>query len=218
MCFFKPNAPRRPDYFMRPEDSREWIDWLKEHRSNPVYWRIASFMLLTGARVSEACGLKWEAVDFEKGIARVVRRVRWDYKTKEPALEDITKTAGSARILILPKRVQDILLQMKEEAVNELVFTDIKGKLLRYNAIQSAFNHGFMALELPWRSTHILRHSYATMALMGTNNLSAVQASLGHSQQRMTQKYAKAVALLSSDIGEKTSAILFDTAKKQKLF
>ena len=203
MCFFKPIAPRRPDYFMRPEDSREWIEWLKEHRSNPVYWRIASFMLLTGARVSEVCGLKWEAVDFEKGIARVVRRVHWDYRTKEPTLEDITKTAGSARILILPKRVQDILLQMKEEAVNELVFTDIKGKLLRYNAIQSAFNHGFMALELPWRSTHICRHTYATMALMGTNNLSAVQASLGHSQQRMTQKYAKAVALLSSDIGEK---------------
>ena len=75
-----------------------------------------------------------------------------------------------------------------------------------------------MALELPWRSTHILRHTYATMALMGTNNLSAVQASLGHSQQRMTQRYAKTVALLSSDIGEKTSAILFDTAKKQKLF
>jgi len=44
------------------------------------------------------------------------------------------------------------------------------------------------------------------MALMGTNSLSAVQASLGHSQQRMTQKYAKA-ALLSSDVGEKTSAI-----------
>ena len=60
---------------------------------------------------------------------------------------------------------------MKKETVNDLVFTDIKGKLLKYNAIQSAFNHGFMALELPWCSTHILRHSYATMALMGTNNL-----------------------------------------------
>ena len=36
-------------------------------------------------------------------------------------------------------------------------------------------------------------------------------------QQGMTQRYAKAVALLSSDIGEKTSAILFDTAKKIKV-
>ncbi len=44
--------------------------------------------------------------------------------------------------------------------------------------------------------------------------LSAVQVSLGHTQKAVTKKYAKAVALLSSDIGEKTSAILFKTAKK----
>ena len=213
ICVFKPNAPRRPDYFIQPEDARRWVEWLKEHRSNPVYWRLASFMLLTGARVGEACGMRWEAIDFKQGVARVVRRVRWDQWTKKPFLEDITKTSQSARILVLPKKLQDILLQMKKESMNDLVFTDNEGKPLRYNAVQSSYNHGFMALNLPWRSTHICRHTYATMALMGTKNLSAVQASLGHSQQRMTQRYAKAIALLSSDIGEKTSAILFDTAE-----
>ena len=213
MCIFKPNVPRRPDYFIKPEDARRWVEWLKEHRSNPVYWRLASFMLLTGARVGEACGMKWDSVDLEQGIARVMRRVRWDQYSKYPFLEDITKTSQSARILILPKKLQDILLQMKKESVNDLVFTDDKGELLKYNAVQSSYNHGFMALGLPWRSTHICRHTYATMALMGTKNLSAVQASLGHTQQRMTQRYAKAIALLNSDIGEKTSAILFDTAE-----
>ena len=211
ICVFKPIAPRRPDYFIQPEDARNWIKWLKEHRSNPVYWQLASFMLLTGARVSEACGLKWNALDL--GIARVIRRVRWDRLTRKPFLEEVTKTSQSARLLVLPKRLQDILLEMKKEAINDLVFTNNKGELLKYNAIQSAFNAGFVALKLPWRSTHILRHTFATMALMGTNNLSAVQASLGHTEQKMTQKYAKAIALLSSDIGEKTSSILFDTAK-----
>ena len=33
-------------------------------------------MVLTGARVGEACGMLWEAVDLEEGIARVVRRIR----------------------------------------------------------------------------------------------------------------------------------------------
>ena len=102
---------------------------------------------------------------------------------------------------------------MKKTAMNDLVFTDTKGDLLKYSAIQSAFNSGFIALNLPWRSTHICRHTYATMALMGTKNLSAVQATLGHTEQRVTQRYAKAVALLSSDIGEKTSSVLFGTAK-----
>ena len=214
MCIFKPNTPRRPDYFIQPEDARKWVEWLKEHRSNPVYWRLASFMLLTGVRVGEACGMKWDAIDLQQGMARVIRRVRWDQWTKFPFLEDITKTSQSARIVVLPQKLQGILLQMKKKSVNDFVFTDKEGRLLKYNAVQSSFNYGFMALGLPWRSTHICRHTYATMALMGTKNLSAVQASLGHSQQRMTQRYAKAIALLSSDIGERTSAILFNTGKK----
>ena len=47
----------------------------------------------------------------------------------------------------------------EEEQDREFLFTDRNGELLKYNAIQVAFNKGFKALNLPWRSTHILRHS-----------------------------------------------------------
>ena len=209
MCRFKPNTPRRPDYYMRPENAKQWVEWLKEHRSNPVYWRIATFMLLTGTRVGEACGLKWEEVDLEQGTARIIRRVRWDQVTKHPFLEDVTKTVQSARLLMLPEKLKSILREMKKEAQNDLIFTDNKGELLKYNAVQSAFNAGFKALGLPWRSTHICRHTFATIALMETKNISAVQASLGHTEIRMTQRYAKTVALLSSETGEKTASAIF---------
>ena len=215
MCFFKPKAPRRPDYFIEPEDAKTWVKWLKEQRSNPVYWRLASFMLLTGARVGEACGLKWSAVNLEKGFVRIVRRVRWDQRTKHPFLEEVTKTSQSARLIILPRQLIEMFLEMKKSALNDLLFTDLKGDLLKYNAVQSAFNAGFVALGLPWRSTHICRHTFATIALMETKNLSAVQASLGHTEVRMTQKYAKTVALLSSETGEKTASAIF---KDDQLF
>ena len=209
MCLFKPNAPRRPDYFIEPEDAKTWLEWLKNHRSNLVYWRLASFMLLTGARVSEVCGLKWSAVNLEKGFVRIIRRVRWDQRTKHPFLEEVTKTSQSARLIMLPEKLKDILRDMKQKALNDLVFTDLKGELLKYNAIQSSFNAGFTALNLPWRSTHICRHTFATIALMETKNLSAVQASLGHTEIKMTQRYAKTVALLSSETGEKTANAIF---------
>ncbi|MDE0151960.1 MAG: site-specific integrase [Bdellovibrionales bacterium] len=214
LCIYKPHIPRRPDHFIQPDDAKRWIEQLREYKSNPVYWKLATFMLLTGARISEACGLKWDAVDLTNGVARVVRRVRWDYHTKQPYLEDVTKTVQSARLLMLPKKLTEILKEIKQQSISDVIFTNNEGKILKYNAIQSAFNHSFKKLNLPWRSTHICRHTFATIALMGTKNLSAVQASLGHTQQSMTQKYAKAVALLSSDIGEKTSAILFKTAQK----
>ena len=124
-------------------------------------------------------------------------------------MEDVTKTVQSARLLMLPKKLKDMLSEMKKEAVNDLVFTDTRVEFIRYNAIQSAFNAGFEALKLPWHSTHILRHTYATIALMKTKDISAVQASLGHTEVRMTQRYAKTVALLSSETGEKTSFAIF---------
>ncbi|MDE0119843.1 MAG: site-specific integrase [Bdellovibrionales bacterium] len=215
LCALKVKKLRRPDYFIQPEDAKRWVEWLKENKgSNPVYWKLATFMLLTGARVGEACGLKWDAVDFKRNLVRIVRRVSWDYWNKAPTLEDVTKTAQSARILLLPKNLKDILLEMKKERLNDVVFTDQKGNLLKYNAIQSAFNHGFTALGLPWRSTHICRHTYATIALMTTKNLSAVQASLGHTEQRTTQQYAKTVALLSSDVAEQTASAIFKDSRK----
>ena len=32
MCFFKQNAPRRPDHFIQPENAEKWVKWLKEHQ------------------------------------------------------------------------------------------------------------------------------------------------------------------------------------------
>ena len=164
-------------------------------------------MLLTGARVGEACGMLWSAVDFQQRMAKVVRVIRWDHKTRRPYLEDRTKTETSTRLLILSDELINVLKELREEQEtgSELVFTDKQGEPLKYRAIQSAFNDGFIALKLPWRSTHILRHSYATMALMATRDMSSVQASLGHTSSRMTEKYAKVIALLSRDTAKKTT-------------
>ncbi len=207
LCYYKSVPPKRPDYYARPEELRIWIKWLKEHRSNPVYWRLATFMLLTGARVGEACGMLWSAIDFEQRMAKVIRIIRWDHNTRRPHIEDRTKTETSARLLILSDELINILKDIKAEqqTEGELVFTDTQGEPLKYRAIQSAFNAGFVALKLPWRSTHILRHSYATMALMATRDMSSVQASLGHTSSRMTEKYAKVIALLNRDTAEKTT-------------
>lgn len=208
LCYYKPIIPRRPDYFIQPNDAKKWVKWLRENKENPAYWRLAVFMLLTGTRVSEACGMCWDAVDLEKGTARVIRRIRWDQKTKESHLEEAAKTKTSVRLLHLSDELIEILEKMKEENGGEgLLFKNINGGPMSYTRIPLCFNQGFKALGLPWRSTHILRHSYATMALYATRDISAVQASLGHASTRMTEKYAKVIALLSRNTAEKTAKV-----------
>ena len=218
LCYYKNVPPQRPDYYAKPEELRAFVKWLKEHRSNPVYYRLALFMILTGARVSEACGMNWDCVDLENGQARVIRRMAWEQRTKRPYLEETTKTSASVRMLLLSDDLIDVLKLMKEEKQSKtgLIFTDKIGEALKYNAIQSSFNAGFKTLNLPWRSTHILRHSYATAALQATNSLSAVQATLGHTSSRMTERYAKVIALLDKSVVEKTSKF-FDIFNKKKI-
>ena len=207
-CHYKIIHPRCPDYFMRPMDARNWLKWIKKNRENPVYWRIAVFMLLTGARICEACAMKWDAVDLEEGTARVMRIIRWDFHTRKPELVETTKTATSSRLLLLPDDLVEILKEMRpEDSGDSLLFKKDTGQPLNYVTIQRVFNKGFESLNLPWRSTHILRHSYATMALLATKDLASVQASLGHKSSRMTERYAKAVALLTKDTAQKTSQV-----------
>ncbi|MGZ3672628.1 MAG: tyrosine-type recombinase/integrase [Bdellovibrionota bacterium] len=208
MVKYKKVQPRRPDYYARPEEVRAWIGWLQEHRY-PVYFRLASFLVLTGARIGEACGMKWSEVDLENGLARVVRVVAWNQENKQPRIVERTKTDGSNRILMLPPVLIALLRQMREEAPGaEMVFVNRQGDLLKYNAVQSAFNGGFEALNLPWRSTHICRHTYATLAMMATKDIGSVQASLGHKSQAMTQRYAKTIALLQSQTAVKTADLM----------
>lgn len=207
-CYYKSIPPRRPDYFMKPEEARAWLKFMKNNKEQPVYWRLATFMLLTGVRVCEVCGLLWEAVDLDKGIARVMRIIRWDALSRKPSLVETTKTRSSARLLVLSDELIEMLKGMRKEGDGKgLVFTKNGKEALNYGTIQKVFNRGFKALNLPWRSTHILRHSYATMALLATGDLSSVQASLGHRSSRITERYAKAVASLSRNTAQKTSQI-----------
>ncbi len=220
-CFYKQVPQRRPDYFMKPETARAWLKAMKEKPELPIYIRLAIFMLLTGVRVSEACGICWDAVDLEEGVIRIIRIMRWDPKTRRPYLVEGTKTRSSLRLIMLPQELIQILKEIKAQGIKSpLVFTKDEGEALRYGTIQKVFNRGFKTLGLNWRSTHILRHTYATMALLATKDLFSVQASLGHRSSKMTERYAKVIALLSKDTAEKTSEIfnLLETKKSRSNF
>jgi integrase len=215
-CRYKPVVPRRADYFARTDEIRSWIEWLRKCQS-PVYAELATFMILTGCRVSEAAALKWDAIDVKLKLARIVRTVHWDHWTRKPSLQETTKTDGSARVVLLPDVLVALLGEIRSRNPgSQFVFLGRNGDLLKYNAIQSRFNAGFKALDLPWRSTHICRHTYATMALFATRDLTSVQASLGHSRREMTEKYAKAVALLSSGTAEQTAKLFDLGVEKEK--
>ena len=42
LCLYKPSTARRPDYFIKPEDAMNWIEWLKAKNGESVYWKLAT--------------------------------------------------------------------------------------------------------------------------------------------------------------------------------
>ncbi|MCX6127031.1 MAG: hypothetical protein NTV34_20090 [Proteobacteria bacterium] len=89
--------------------------------------------------------------------------------------------------------------------------------LKRVFNVRSAFNKGFIALDYPWRSTRICPQTNATMMLLATGSMSAVQANLGHASQRESGRYTKAVAALQTADADKTAAMIpFSLSKKSE--
>jgi integrase len=206
---YKPIKPRRKDHYIRVEDCPGWIDWLKEHRKHPMYWRLGMFQLLTGTRIGEAAGFFWGDVDLEKGVCHVTQSLSWDHWTREPYLVDEVKTEESDRMIHLPMAVVEMLRELKAEGTGEgPVFRNPVGGLVRYNAVKNAYDAAFKALGLRWRATHILRHSWGTHAYKATGNLGMVQAHMGHADQKETQRYAKVEALNDRSAVEGAAALM----------
>lgn len=210
LALHKPEVTRRPDYYVQPEDVLRWLAHLRNHRPDPVYYRLGLFMVLTGFRLGEAAGLCWDAVDLGplRQVARVVRTLNWDYRTKAPYFQHNAKTASSIRFVALPPVLVEMFKEIGPESVASPAFLNSKGKLLSDNAVRDNFNAAFKACGLPWTGSHIARHTSATLGLIATRDLPAMQAQLGHSSARQTQQYAKVIALHGGDGPSKTAELI----------
>ena len=150
-----------------------------------------------GLRRSEALGLKWDAVDFERNtitIRHVVTSCTIDGKSIQIA-KDTTKTKSSMRTLPLIPVFKDRLLQQKEQQAEykrlcgrsydkrylDYICVDEMGTLTSPDYLTSAFpkllkKHGLRKIRF-----HDLRHSCASLLLANGVPMKQIQEWLGHS-------------------------------------
>lgn len=166
--------------------------FLTRLRSNhkPVYYHLAEFQVLTGARIGEACGLQWQDVDLDHRTVTIRRTIWWDHKSRRPHVSETTKTDQS-REIVLCERLVEVLKEWRQLCGSDSLVFHRNGEPLHYTAIQSAYNKVFEALGLPVRSTHTLRHTFATLFTEQTRNRMATQGVLGHTSSNMTDRYAR---------------------------
>ncbi|MFH1017273.1 MAG: tyrosine-type recombinase/integrase [Pseudomonadota bacterium] len=86
-----------------------------------------------------------------------------------------------------------------------------------YRNIQFRFNRIFQKLGLPFRSTHILRHSFATDFQLRTKDPLALKEILGHADLRQTEVYAKITEAITQEAMQTYDASLQEGGKVLKI-
>ncbi|MFK7827725.1 MAG: site-specific integrase [Oligoflexales bacterium] len=189
-----------------------WLNFLREKVADKVYYRLALFMILTGCRVGEAAGLCWDAVQLnaEKPFIKIIRTRNWIAKSGQEKIRSRVKTKNARRTINLPKILVGELKKIKiiEIEGEKPVFYKSGGTLFTVRTIHNHFNKAFKHLNLPWKGTHIARHTSGTLALIASKDLAVVQAMLGHSNVTQTQEYAKVIALQDNFAPHKTAELL----------
>jgi len=151
--------------------------------------------LYYGLRRSEACGLRWRDVDFDKGVIHIRNTV---VKRKTLIEAEQTKSEASKRTLyIIPetreylqnlkrKQIENRLLAGASYNVNDHVCVWADGKPLAPDYVSHAFRKILIKNNLPIIRFHELRHTAGSMLM--DNGLSAkqIQEYLGHEKVSTT--------------------------------
>ena len=143
-------------------------------------------LLLTGARKSEIANLQWHEVDFENRILRLPpERSKSGNKTGERNI-----VLMPAALEILSKRFDDHReAKLKAPETSNYVFKSTRtGQAII--GLRKAFNRVLEQAGIDGLRIHDLRHSFASFAIADGASLFLVSKLLGHSNTRVTERYA----------------------------
>jgi integrase len=135
----------------------------------------------TGLRLGEILALEWGDIDFVKRRVRVERSHHRGHTTSTKA----------DKVLNIPvtKSVVEALKSYRH-LKGDLVFSRKDGEHLNRDMIKHPFERVMKAAGLHRIRIHDMRHSFASQLVMAGVPLKAVAEFLGHSDTRITDRYA----------------------------
>jgi len=149
--------------------------------------------LCTGMRLGEILSLKWSHVNFHSGFIQVEHSKNGKMR-KVPMSSVLTETLKNAN-----------------KGSGEYVFMN-RGKPIK--SVQEAWENALKRGGIKNCRFHDLRHTFATYALLQGADLVSIRDILGHSDIRMTARYAHSSEELKRRAVESLSPML-DQAKKK---
>ena len=180
------------------QETKDFLSSLEKIDGDEINKKITlKFMLLTGVRLGEMCGIRWSDIDFSKKVVHIVRARL--YHKEFGVYEKVPKTKTSIRDIPLPDSLINDLI--KYQKWFRLADSDFDNNLDKYyiainiyrepiskskvNAWLKSFEieNGFKKI-----SCHGLRHTYCSLLLSQNVPIQTVSKYLGHSDSTVTLK------------------------------
>lgn len=182
----------------RPIDLDQVPAYLRAAREEPL-GALLEFLLVTGARPSEAFALLWSDLDLANAVALITKTLflpkggGWRF---EPA-----KTEQSHRTIHLPPglvmRLQEHSQQQEQlrlllgpewlgDEATRFVFTGLQGGIVRLKALHAAHKRTLKAAAIPETTLYALRATMATLLADAGTDVKTTSTRLGHSTTKLT--------------------------------
>lgn len=175
-------------YWSRPDAQKFLEHTAKKYveASNECIHVIYKLALNSGMRQGELIGLKWSDVNFDKGLIRVCRV----YSKHERRIVETTKGRKVRHIPIDDAVFNDLLRIKANRASGDLVF-HLNGYMIDPdNLYHRHFLKDIEAAGVERIRFHDLRHTFASHYMMNGGNRFELQKFLGHSDAKLTERYA----------------------------
>ena len=137
--------------------------------------------LRTGLRQGELLGLQWQDVNLDKGFL-VVRCSVFRGRVGSPK-------SNKGRVVPLCDEAVETLTAHRH-ARGPYVFCGLRGELLTDNLCKWPLKHACEQANLRRIGWHVLRHTFASHLVQSGTSILKVQQYLGHSDIRVTMRYA----------------------------
>lgn len=184
------------------EQQQQWLSFLQEDKVGSKYYYVVVFLLETGLRIGEFCGLTLSDLDLEQGEI-FVRKQLCELPSKGLMIQKPKTSAGIRTVPLSPKAkaaLEQILRRRPTPKTEWIIDGESRFLWLQGNGkpkppggwqdifqrLQKKYKKQHPESPLPPISPHVLRHTFCTNQAEAGMNPKALQYIMGHSSLDIT--------------------------------
>jgi integrase len=167
------NEDNKVEQYLDEAELEQLFNVLQNDENRPVCL-IALLLISTGCRLNEVLSARWQQIDRVNRVFRV---------------DAINSKSKRVRSIPLNDSALEVLSQLDTEGQYEHLFIN-KQTEKPYTTIMKVWTRLRTKAGLPHLRIHDLRHQYASFLVNSGRTLYEVQQILGHSDSKVTERYA----------------------------